>query len=813
VKKLSLIILFIGLSFASLAQNIIPRPHQASKSDDKVWISNAKDIKNFSRFLKRNGQPQTLLFARNLDTKLFFETYPDFDEVTQLIFEGGNAIKTETLCELPSLSHVMFHVDTFNAAWVQAVNACQFITEISYVFEQDAYVDARWFNLKWVNTLNVIGIFSKQQLSLLTPKVKSIKQLKHVRFSTDFTRDLPENILDLTQVETFGMIDNLSFIQSRTFHDLAREKHYINYWDKELKKSIVVGFDYFSDRVNLETYDFNYLSALFKDGQLLPYYAYQAPASPKVIVPKTQPDQSIRAYSRYDTTNRKSKPSLFFELNENIQSLNPNYTPKFEHFVISSTKNTALLSKDGYKIAIPANSLVTQSGEPCTYSVDLYFRIITNTAEFGLSGFPTSFDSFNTPFSLTNPRICMLYASANNIPIKLKKGFAIDVEMPNSAHRQWQLSENMPYWYPYDALEGGALSRYKINSFTDTFGKQDLADLTAFSQRYNEPSYFYILDKTDVRVKIPKSLKVSYAPNIKRIYYPYRKGMTREKKEFYLRPGKALVGARKMSYKDTARNKKVFFRIYNKVDQRLFPELHYFRKYVFQYSGSEGRKTFTKALLRGRKFNDIRIFYQEGDAEGLVELKYEDGYVQLPFTVIRAGEKKSRAKQIKKFKKLYAKYKIRLASREASHARHLQNYNQQLNDEKPDVGGTQLLSITQLGSYALAGLDTSNAYQSINVILTQGSGLPLDVKKIIVIYHNPDYLQYFSQKSIELNFNQQFAIIAIDYKGDMYYVTASQCKSLRSGVGSIKSLGTRRVKPDFSTSRLLYRNLGFDKKR
>lgn len=814
MKKISFFIFILGLVSILQAQIVLPRPHQASKSDDKIWISNNKDIKNFDRFLKRNGQPQTLLFAPNLDTKLFFETYTDLDEVTQLVFEGNNLIKTETFCELPSLSHVMFHIDSFNATWLKAINDCQFVTEVSYVFDRDAYVDERWFDLKWVSTLNVMGIFSKQQLSAIVPKIAPIKQLQHVRFSTDYTRDLPDNLLDITQVKSFGMIDNLSFILSRTFHDLAIEKHFINYWDKTAEKSIVVGFDYFSDRVSLGTYDFNYLSTLFLDGQMLPYYAFQAPDKKQIITPEVKQAKTIRAYSLYDTTNRKSKPSLYFELNKNIQSLDPNYIPTFEHYVISSAKNVALISKAGYKIAIPANSLVTKSGESCTHPVDIYFRIIPNPVEFGLTGFPAQFDSFNDLYSLSNPTVCMLYASSNNVPVKLKKGYAIDVEMPFVEKRQWQLNKYAPYWYPYNALEGGPLTRYKINAFTDTFGTQSLVDNTNFTQRYFEPSYFYLLDKTDTRVKIPRSLKPAYNPNVTdRIYLPHRKGMVRENKEFYLRPGKSLVGARKISYKDTARRKHVFFRIYNKIDQRLFPEIHYFRKYVFQYTGSEGRKTFTKALLRGKKFHDIRIFYQEGDAEGLVELKYENGYVQLPFTVVKAGEKKSKAKQIKKFAKMYAKYKARLDRRELVHAQHLVAYNQQLNEEKPDVGGTQLLSITELGSYALAGLDTSSSYQSLNVVLTQGSGLPLDIKKIIVVYHQPNYLQYFDQKNITLNFNQQFAIIAIDYKGDMYYVTASQCKGLKSGIGSIKSMGTRKVKADFSSSKLLLRNLGFSKKK
>ena len=64
-----------------------------------------------------------------------------------------------------------------------------------------------------------------------------------------------------------------------------------------------------------------------------------------------------------------------------------------------------------------------------------------------------------------------------------------------------------------------------------------------------KPSYYYLLDKTDTRVKIPRSLKPSYNPNITdRIYMPHRKGMVREKNEFYLRPGKSLIGARKNKF-------------------------------------------------------------------------------------------------------------------------------------------------------------------------------------------------------------------------------------------------------------------------
>lgn len=816
VKKiLPFLFLYFLLATVCQSQIDIPRPSKAKKTDDKVWISNERDMVTFSRYLKKYGQPQTILFAKGVDANLFFTQYPFLDEVSQLVLEGNNPVNPELFCDLPSLTHVLFHISRFDSAWLNAINNCGYLTEISYLFPRDREIDERWFHLDHIETLNILGIFSKVQMEGIVPKIKPITQLNQVRFSTDFTKDLPSNLNELSQVQSFGMIDNLSFLQTRTFHDLAVENHYLNYWDKDLKKSVVLGFDYFSDRVTLEDYDFDYLSSLFYDAQFLPYYSVLKTEDTPLNTPKVQQfKDGLSDYSYYDTSNRSIRPEPYFELNKNISNFNPNYKPNYEHFVISPLQNAALVSKLGYKITIPANAFATLDKTACSKNIDLYFRIITNPVEVGLTGFPTKYDSFNDYIPLNNMHVVMLYGSCNNFPIQLKKGFAIDIEMPSSSGRNWELSTDMDYWYPYDPLENGGLTRYKINSFTDTFGPQQLVDFSTLNERYYDPKYYYLLDKNDVKVKIPRTLKKTYKPtDNSRIYYPYQKGMSKEKNEFYLKPGKSLVGVRKISFRDTARRHHIYFRLYNKVDDRLFPELKAFKKYLFQYIGDEPRKTFTKHLLRGKRFHDVRVFWEPGAKTGLVELKYEDGYVQLPFTVVQDGSKKSKEKQMKQFSKCYEKYKSKLERRAQVQQIHTQNYNLQVNDEKPSLGGTSLFTIAQLGTYCQASLDTSQSYSNINLLINNGGGIPLDVQKIMVVYKDPNQVDYFYNKAIQLNFDREFAIIAIDYKGDMYYLTASQCLALKGGEGSVKSINARLVKPDFSVAKLLYKNLGYKKRR
>jgi hypothetical protein len=815
LKRFSFILsVFFLFQHFAIGQVKIPSPKKAGKSDDKVAIYNSKDVNQFERYIDKWGQPQTLFLGKGIDAKLFLERYYYLDEVSQLVFFGNNQVGQDLLCELSGLEHVIFHIAEYDSNLVNAINNCSFLKEVSFYFQRDVPIDSRWFNLEHIETLNILGIFTKKQLEEMVPKLSQVKKLETIRFSTDFTRDLPKNLSIISNLKQLGMIDNLSLIQSQTFHDLAVEHHFINYWDPVKRKNIILPFDYYSDRVTLENYDFEYLSNLMGKGQILPYYAYQTPVK-KAISKKPQNQlYGVSRYSAFDTVDRSKKPSLYFALNQSIDPLKDDIDLGYEHFIINPTQNQILQTQKGYKLTIPANVLLTEKGEPCQGKVDIYFKLLENLAEMALMGIPTSYDSLNDTYRLMNPKMLLVYASCKNRKLKIKRGFAIDIEVPATVGRDWQLSDYNSFWYPYNFLDYGPVTRYKKDAFNDTQELQKLVDYTGFNERYYNPKYYYLLDEEDQRVKVGRSLKASYKiTENSRIFRPYKKGMTLERGEFYLKPGKALIGVRRVSFKDTARKKQTYFRVYNKSDQKLFVELKAFKKYVFKYIGSESRRTFTKNLLRKKKFHDIRIHYQPGSNQGVVELKYAEGFVQLPFSVVDTKIKKSAEKQRAKFLKRFLKYKSLLSRRKKFHQKHLVNYNLQVNNERPDIGVPRILPIIELGAYAIAEVDSLQATSNINLIVNDASGLPIDVQKIVVVYNEPKALEYFSNKSIKLNFSREFAILVTDYKGNIYYITASSCLSLKSGEGSVKSINARLLKPEMETPSVLLKNLGFKRRR
>ena len=818
LSRFSYILLLFAFHFYGLnAQIPIPSPSKAGKVDDKVFINSEKDQKRFDKYLQKWGQPQTLFLGKNINGSQFFKDYPFMDELGQVVFLGSNQLNADLLCELTGLEHAIFHVAEFDSALLAAINNCPFLLEISFYFQQDVPVDSRWFQLEHVKTLNILGVFSKTQLEQMVPYLNLAKGLEAVRFSTDFTRDLPSNLLEFKGLKKLGMIDNLSLILSQTFHDLAVEKHYINYWDADQKKNVIVPFDYYSDRVSLEDYDFNYLSNLLGKGQMLPYFAYQKTptAVPKVNVNLAKNrGYGVSEYSYFDTINRADAPTLIFDLNASIQPIKQNLDLGYEHFVINPSVNQILQTKRGFKLTIPAKVLLTLENKECQNFVDVYFKLVDNLAEMALMGIPGVYDSLNSAVRLANPKMILLYASCQNQPLKIKKGYAIDIEVPSSKGRQWQLSTYNSFWYPYNFLDYGPVTRFKKDAFNDTQKLQKLIDFSGLDARYYDPNYYYILDEQDQRVKIPRTLKLNYnVSENARIYLPYKKGMKLDRKELYIKPGKALIGVRRVTFSDTARKRQTYFRIYPKSDKRLFPELKAFKNYVFKYTGSESRKTFTKNLIRKKKFNDIRIFYKPGAREGVVELKYQEGYVQLPFVVVDDKIKKPAHKQTAKFLKRFQKYERLLKKRNEYHLLHLKNYNQKVNAERPDIGVPMILPIIELGTYALAELDSQQALSNINLIVNDVAGLPIDVKQIIVVYKGPQALEYFNSKAIQLNFNREFALLITDYKNNIYFVTASRSLSLKSGEGSVKSINARLLSPEMEIPSVLWKNLGFKRER
>ncbi len=807
------IILAIG-TFAS-AQKHLPVPNKAKKSDEKILISNSKDILAFGKYLRRNGQPQTLVLAPNVSLSNLVEHYPQLDEVNQLVLQGNNDIAEDLFCKLPALSNVIFHVQNYDSSIVKAINDCYYLEEISYVFSRDFPVTENWFDLNNIKKINVLGILGKKELAEIVEMLPNVSNLEQLRISVDYSKDIPSNVAAIKGLKSFGFIDNLSFIINHTFYDLAVENYYINYWDAANQTSVMLPLDYYSDRVTLEEYDKTNISNIFYNGQVLPYFTI-APIAPPILK-----DIEIRTtttigtkFSIFDTIDRNEKAPPYFKTNPSVKVVSSKINPQAEYYQINPIIDNVIITENGFKILIPKGCLLLPDGNKSSNMVDVYFKYSNNIVDLALNGIPSQFDSFNDYFSLNNPQTITLYASENSVPLKVADNYAIDVEIEKKQQRSLKLDNAEPFWYPYDETGQNGLNRYKITPLNDTFGAQQLVDFADVRERYFNPDYFYVLDRNETKVKIPKTLKKNYAnkPNAW-LYQPFEKGMTLSKNEFYLKPGKALIGVRKISYNDSLRKEKVFFTIQNLISDKLFPELRYFAKYEFEYTGYELKKEFTKALLRGNKFFDVRIFYTQGENGGYVELKCEKGYIQLPFSILKSGTSAAdESKQKAAFQKKYTKYETMLAKRYSLQQTHVKTYNAKANNEKEKVSNKTLFSIQQFGVYAAASIDTTAKYSQINLVINDAQGIPMDIDKIIIIYNQPQQADYFNNKAINVNFNKEFAVIAVNFAGDLYYATASQCKGLKSGEGSVVSLNTRLVSKELLNWSLLYKSLGFSKK-
>jgi len=813
LKYTHLFFFYLLSSVFLFAQQPLPSPRKAKKIDDKIVIAGEKDAKQFGKYLKQFGQPKTLVFEENVNLAYFSSLYPNLDEVSQLILRGNNAVELDAFCKFPSVEHIIVTASDGDTFVINAINECNFINEVSIVFSRDYLPNKLWLNFKYANTINVLGILGKKELTQAAALLKDKKNLSCLRFGVDYAKDLPENLNQISQLRHIGFIDNLSFIENHTFHDLAIERYFINFWDVKNQKTEMLSLSYYSDRIGLEDYDKNYISSLYFNAQLLPYYTQLSEAENVAKVINDKNTNTSRAFSLFDTFNRDNKPALFFDQHSAIAKPSSLWPIVNEYFTIDASKDNVLITKAGIKVLIPKKAFINAENEMVAGKIDIAFRYISTITDFALSGIPSFFDSFNENFTLNYPQVFYLYASEKNIPLKIASGYAIDIMLGINSKRLFKLDNTSPVWYTYDDNDKINVVRYKLTPLNDTFAIQQIVDPADIGFRYFDPSYYYILDKNETKVKIPTQLKKSYRLKEGQwIYQPIEKGMKLQHGEIYLKPGKALVGVRKISFSDTARKDQVYFTIYNSLDNRLFPEIVAFSKYYFLYNGIEDKRSFTKNLIRSKKFNDIRIFYTLGEKGGYIELKDDEGYVQLTFTLLTSEDAEKNKKNILIFGKKYKKYEEQLLKRGQAQRVHINTYNLKANKDKADTKQKQLLSLHHLGYFSLANIDSNTVLASINLVINDFQGVPLDISKIMVVYKEPSAVNYFDNKQIKVDFNKEFAIIAVDFLGKIYFGTASQCKGLKSGEGSVVTLNCRIVSKEMMSGDILLKNLGFSKK-
>jgi len=118
-------------------------------------------------------------------------------------------------------------------------------------------------------------------------------------------------------------------------------------------------------------------------------------------------------------------------------------------FKIDPTKENTVETPNGSSIFIPANILVDEDGNPITSTVDLSFVQYHSLSDIVASGIPMDYDSAGTSYPFVSAGMFSIHATANEKPISIKEGSAIDVNLAsdkNDPYNFYEMDEKTGHW-------------------------------------------------------------------------------------------------------------------------------------------------------------------------------------------------------------------------------------------------------------------------------------------------------------------------------------------------------------------------------
>lgn len=313
----------------------------------------------------------------------------------------------------------------------------------------------------------------------------------------------------------------------------------------------------------------------------------------------------------------------------------PRVTPLFpaadkprEHFSPNADAPIDLTAADGTRILIPANALVDDEGRPLTGAVDITFRSFLEPYEILASGIPMHVHTDAGEEHLETAGMYEIYASQRGKQVQLAPGERITVLAANnaaadSAYTGWVLDPSSGTWQAGGSLDQLAstartaslpmtpLGTAATRAYWDQLarlGPITLPDTTLFDARRASGDYCHLTPcDTTTPVKV---------------------GWRQRRERFATTAGVPEITL--AGFKGSLAHEEVTFTVQIGKDMQ-FPE---WRRLpggiVWRYAGTEDRATFKRLFGRRHAFQDIMLVMGPGQDQGVLRLKENGEWLDLP---------------------------------------------------------------------------------------------------------------------------------------------------------------------------------------
>ncbi|MBK8500606.1 MAG: OmpA family protein [Flavobacteriales bacterium] len=296
-----------------------------------------------------------------------------------------------------------------------------------------------------------------------------------------------------------------------------------------------------------------------------------------------------------------------------------------EHYRVNAAEAIDLTMSDGVRVRIPAGAIVNADGTPVNAHVDLSYRGFTDPYEIIASGIPMHIRTDAGTQHMETAGMYELYASLNGEPLGLAPGASITLQQPQApaldpAFVGWELDPTTGTWVqggtlttaaawpaqvPSPATEATALYWTKLWQLE----AEKRPDSVRFADRRSSGRYCHL---TSCDTATP--------------------GGSWVKQRNRFKPVARVPEIHVVGYKGIYDPDHVLFAIeFRGRDDEQFPEwrrLPY--RTVWEYTGPEPRAVFKRLYGKRHYFQDIGLSMAPGGNDGVIRLKENGDWLELP---------------------------------------------------------------------------------------------------------------------------------------------------------------------------------------
>ncbi len=757
IASLTLILLTTYVGYGQFDGNWSPIQSLRNKSNpEKISVNSLTQTK----FLKNeNWMPAvySVLIDNIAMPSAILNRINKWQDVAELfLMSSGQDLTKQDFENLAHIEHLILKCSPYDSALLVNAASIPYLEKLTLIFDEQP---ENWDFLHYyknIKSLHVYGNYLPESFSDMAKKLRYFHQLVELGLSIDYATDLPRSLNFITSLKILRLYDNNTRLNYQNNANVQAEKfNVVGQFAND--QAAEVSVFYYADDYGLTFREVFYLQQVW-NGKQTGY------------IPLL-PTQKSRVNQKQYT--RKVTPTFASEkvLNPLVEGL----FPESEVFTVHSNQSTVLHTKSGFNIFIPQkpNQYLTADGRP--YEGNVYYAIkrMPNLLDIAFRGMDLKVTNhansplFNTAFAFE------IQLSDGVFPLKFDERSQVRIEFPN------QDTIRNVYYYDVESKSFMDYNLFKMvnkpdNQFealpTKSFDNHTYAlDMRSFEDRFNDPENFFLLDehtKSEKYIKNGRFFTHTFMP------WKKEKESVKLKNIRTVKQGRKLVGIKKLNPKRKQKDA-ILFQLQDKSE--LFEECKILRKVLFKYADTMTSKEFSANFMRNKLYHDFRIQKLQNKFE--LTLKTEDAYHSIGVDQIlyklngKPYSTKASQKIMTKFWNMQMKrgesFDDFLQIKEADYAVFYKK--RQADWEKKDqfqhmhIAHSGIFSVMQIG-------EQSNHNVNFHITYTDNNGLPIDVKKLIVIDKKNGSVRTINKGNVSLDVETLSLLLCVDYKGNLYYL-------------------------------------------